>query len=226
MSDYEDSYDDDFEDDYVEERRKPGMSTSAKILIGVLIFGGVCVIACCGGIYWLSTSAFEMTEKPAEVVEMADSIASIDVPEEYQPTAGITVNVPFVNINMKMSVFARNPDNQEGGAVMLMQMSGPGMENEQQMRQQFEAQMEQQGQNKNIVEESSEIKNFTIDGEEVAFEFVSGKNPDTDKKVHQVTGLFPGQNGMVFLMIYETDENWDEEQVTKMIESISTDSSE
>ena len=215
-----DSFDDDYEDDYARGQAKPGMSTGTKILLVLLIGGGLVVVACCGSVFWFGRQAmksFKMTQNADEVVAMSKEIADIEIPEDYQPKQGMAFNL---GIDMKMAIFARDVAPQQGGGLILMQMNGPGMQNQQQMEQQFENSMEQQGQNKNITIEESETRTFTIDGQEVEFEFIKGKDPDSGKGMRQVMGMFTGRGGMAFLMLFETEESWDEEKVVQMIESI------
>src|SRR5262249_47808691 len=116
-----------------------------------------------------------------------------------------------------MCMFFR-PDGQSG--VMLMEMSGPMAGNQEQMRRQFQQGMQQQGQNQQINIESTETRTYLIKGEKYDFEFVKGTRPQDNVAVRQVMGVIPGKKGTAFLMVFETEENWDEAAITGMIESM------
>lgn len=207
-----------YEETFSPEPKKAGMSTAMKVLLVLLVGGGLAVVLCCGGAFWFGSRAFQTTTVPAEVVAKSNEIADVAIPETFKPTMAMTFNL---GVSMKMAVFARNNNPENGGALILMQMSGPGMDNEQQMKQQFQTSMQQQGQNQNITVEEQETRPFTIDGEEVEFEFIKGKNPENGAQVRQVQGVFSGRGGTAFLMIMENEEDWDEDQVVAIIESLS-----
>ncbi len=198
---------------------KAGMSTGIKILIAILVGGGVCVIACCGGGYYLARNAIKITDQPAEIVEIQELIADIQTPEGFKPKTGMTTKA--MGFNMNMVVYSRDNGQQDG--LVLMQFKMPGDVPEDQMKMSFENQMktQQNGQSQNINVTETETRSFVIDDEEVEFTFSTGTQAGSDQAVRQVTGVFPSRNGTAMLMFLTNEENWDEEQVVKMIESIS-----
>lgn len=199
-----------------EGQQKSGMSTAAKVVIGLVAAGIIGLAVCCGGVWWFGSKAINMTQDPAEIEAKVASIASIDVPAGWEPVMGMEMNMGF---QMKMAAYS--PDQtQQGRALVLMQMKMEGA-NEQQMEQQMEMQMGQQNMNQDISVESSETRTYTIDGQDRDFEFAVGTD-SSGNSVHQVTGVFPGKDGTAMLMMIEDDANWDEEAVVQMIESIST----
>ena len=105
-----------------------------------------------------------------------------------------------------------------------MQMKLPGNVPEEQMEMSFENQLDaqQQGQSQDINVIETETRSFVIDGEEVEFQFKTGTRSGTNQQVRQVTGVFSSRNGTAMLMFLEDEEHWNEEQIVKMIESIST----
>ncbi|REJ90739.1 MAG: hypothetical protein DWQ34_16695 [Planctomycetota bacterium] len=197
------------------EREKSGMATSTKVILAVVGIGGVALLVCCGVAIWFFSQSFDVIENPDDVQAMADSIATIEIPAPYQPYRGMKFDL---GVSMQMALFSRNGGNQQG-AVVLMQMAAPGQQNDEQMKAQFRQQMQQSGQNQEINVESSETRTFVIDGEECDFEFVSGTD-QSGNQVRQVTGVFPGRGGAAFLMVLEQEDNWDEDAVVQMIESI------
>lgn len=203
-----------------ESQRDAGMSTTTKVILAIGGLFCVALLVCCGIAMWfgnkaVNTIAESTTENPAEIQSIADSIASIQIPEVYQPQTGVDFDLGF---SMQMAIFSRNAGGQQG-AVVLMQMAAPGQQNDEQMKAQFRQQMQQSGQNQEITVESSETRTFTIDGEECDFEFVAGTD-QSGNPVRQVMGVFPGRGGAAFLVVFESEEDWDEEAVVELIESI------
>lgn len=205
-----------------------GSTSTSKVLLIILGIGGVLLLVCCGGGYFLFRAGAEKleqavkemtTEDPAEINRITASIVDITMPEAYSPKAA--VKVPFVD--MQMCFFMRGDESSPGGdssGVMIMQMPGSAAANKAQMKQQFQQQARQQQQNPDVAIESTETHTFTIDGEEYQFEFIKGKNAETGQAMRQVMGVIPSKKGVAFLMVFETEENWDEEAVVRMIESI------
>jgi hypothetical protein len=198
------------------------MSKTAKVIIVVGALGSVGLALCCGGLWWFGMRAQQLvrdvmpniTNNPAEIRKITDSMASIDIPEPWQPVMGMESKIAFA-----MVVYS--PDQSpEARVLMLMQVTASGA-NQQQMQQQLRMQSSQQGMSQDITITSSETRTFTIDGQERDFLFAVGTNRNGDA-VHQVTGVFPGKNGTVMLMMVEKDDDWDEAAVVEMIESIST----
>ncbi|MEZ6146732.1 MAG: hypothetical protein R3B91_15210 [Planctomycetaceae bacterium] len=194
---------------------KPGMSTGVKVLIGFMIVGGVAVLVCCGGIAFFGYKFAQMTtEDPEEIRTIQEGIADIDVPDTLTPKAG--VNAQVMGVGMQMAVY------EDGDSVlMLMQMNGPPGMDAAQMRQQFQQQLDQQGQNRNIEVESSEQRDVTIAGEETTIEIVKGKDGQ-GKEMRQVNGVFQGKGGAAFIVYICPEENWDEERAIGIFESIQT----
>ena len=80
-------------------------------------------------------------------------------------------------------------------------------------------QQQQQG-NRKLNIQSTGTREITIRGEKVEFVFAEGTDKNTDTVVQQVTGVFPGREGMGYLMLRIDDESYDEQAVVRMIESI------
>lgn len=192
--------------------KKPGMSTAAKVIIGIVVAGVVGVAVCCGGFIWWASNI--MTQDPQEIREITGTIASIDVPEGWEPVVGMEMSM---GIQMQMAAYAPDPTQQKR-MLMLMQMQMEGA-TEEDMEFQMEMQLQQQNIGEPISIDSTETRTFTIDGREREFSFAVGTN-SSGETMHQVTGLFTGKNGTAMLKFVEDDDNWDEGAVTRMIESI------
>jgi hypothetical protein len=200
--------------------KQSGSGTFFKVFLGVVLGGVTLMILVCGGLYWFARNAVKTTNNPTEVREIADLIAKIEVPEGYEPTGGMNMNMGAA-IKMQMAAFERKGD-AGGGTLLLMQMNVPTGANDQQTKQSFEQQMQQSGKKGSITVKKTETREFQIDGQAQKFEFVEGTDPESKTDVHQIVGTFPGRGGLAFLMLREPAAAWDEARVVKMIESIST----
>ncbi|MFG0332059.1 MAG: hypothetical protein ACF8TS_01735 [Maioricimonas sp. JB049] len=119
MTDYRD--DEQYLPDYAREEPRQGMSTGTKVLMVMLALAGCLMLLCCGGIFWFGsrlTSA--VTEDPDEIAEIRDSIAVIDMPEDFTPQVGMNINM-FV-FEMDLVAYGRDDE----AFVMLMQMQATG----------------------------------------------------------------------------------------------------
>jgi hypothetical protein len=199
--------------------KQSGSGTFFKVFLGVILGGIALMILVCGGLYWFARSAVKMTQIPAEVQQIADSIARISIPEGYSPTGGMTMNL---GASVKMAIFERKAEG-KSGQLMLMQMNVPGGGvSDQQVRQSLDQQMQQSGKDGSITVKSRATRSFQIDGQARDFEFIEGTEPKTNAEVRQVVGTFPGREGMAILMLREAAAGWDEAAAVKMLESIST----
>ena len=88
------------------------------------------------------------------------------------------------------------------------------------MRRQFQQGMQQQGQNQELNVTSTETRTYSINGEEYEFEFVQGTRKQDNVAMRRVMGVIPGKAGAAFLMVFDTEANWDEAAITGMIESM------
>ncbi|MFO1093157.1 MAG: hypothetical protein U0992_07570 [Planctomycetaceae bacterium] len=198
-------------------RDEQASKSTLKIVLIILVSGGLCLLLCCGGMFWWGKNMFQkvVISDPAAVKTRAAAIADISIPEVYQPQ--MAMDMSAVGVPMTMCMYFR-PGGQSG--VMLMEMSGPMAGDQEQMRRQFQQGMQQQGQNQQINISSTETRTYLIQGEKYDFEFVKGTRPQDNVAVRQVLGVIPGKTGAAFLMVFETEENWDEAAITGMIESM------
>lgn len=207
-------------DPFAEPPRKQGMSTGVKILLIVLVLGGIALLACCGVMAWFGSQVkMDQTVVPAEIDALREEIVSIEIPEGFAPQVGMNMDVKVMT--MKMVSYAQE---ETAGSLVLAQMKMPaqqGAQNEQQMQQQLEMQMRQQNMGAEEIDiESSESRTFQIKGRDVRFTFAKGKEPDSGTEFRRVHGAFPGNDGTAFLQLQMEEEAWDEDAVVRMIESI------
>ncbi len=91
--------------------------------------------------------------------------------------------------------------------LMQMQMSGA---DPQELENQLQRQSGDQG--PDIRVDSREIRDVTIDGEELQFEFAQGTNTEDNSQVRSVSGMFHGRGGPTLFMLVVPEESWNEEE--------------
>ncbi len=214
-----DNYDDGFED---RPQPRTGMSTAVKVLIGLLVAGGLFIVVCCGvGIYFFSRAS---VTTPEGVRELTNEIIQIDVPDQFPPQFGVRLNF-FGMGGMKAVIYADDPNDPSGSQLVILELSVPDSGDDQLTKEELGRQLEQQGQAeqfqpKDLQDATIETRMLKVQGKEVEFEFIKGKSPDTGTVMHQVTGSFPNDNGIVVLAVQVPEDEYDEEVILKMIESI------
>src|SRR5262249_35057590 len=162
----------------------------SKVLLILGSIAGVCLLACCGGGIFLYIKAKDAiqnfaqnftTTDPEEIRQRTAEIMHIDIPEEFPPLRAFNFFV------MKQILYGKEAS---GSMVMIMEINqqmqgaqgGANMKQQrEQMLRQMRQQQQQQGQgagnmDTEITEESSETREFTINGEKVPFEFIKGRS--------------------------------------------------
>jgi hypothetical protein len=208
--------------------KKQGMSSTAKFVLILGSIAGVCLLACCGGVVFMgwkfqNIAKDFMTMDPEVVRQRTEEIIHIDIPDDYAPTHAMKIDL--MNVKMKQVAYQRKGS--AGSMLMIMETTQPPMQGaspkqqREQMRQAMRQQAQQQGQaNDEIDEQSSESREFTINGESVPFEFIKGTAAQGGVPTRQVVGIFPGREGTVMLMLMAPESEYNEEEIVKMIESI------
>ncbi|MCA9109386.1 MAG: hypothetical protein KDA52_05535, partial [Planctomycetaceae bacterium] len=190
---------------------KSGMSTGVKVLIGCGVVGGLMALVCCGGFVYLGSQfAGMMTEDPAEIRAIQEDIADIDLPDGFSPKGG--ANGELFGFSGKAAIFAENES-----MFMLIQVKGPDGTTDEQMLEQFQQQLGQQGQNQNIKIESTEDRSVTIAGQETTIEIVKGTDQN-GKEIRQVKGAFQGRGGAALVLYFCPEADWDEERAIGIFE--------
>ncbi|QDT91937.1 hypothetical protein [Gimesia algae] len=203
-------------DDFLPEssaQPKQGMSTGVKVLLILLGVGGLCMLLCCGGIFWFFRNAgIQWTQNKAEIKKIQNEITDITIPDSFEPQAAMSMKI----LNMRMAIYEYNP---KPGELFLISMgiADDGMID---MDKEFRDSMQRSNQNQRKLDiKKEEVREFDIDGEKIKFNFAVGTDK-SNKEFHQVTGVFPGKQGAAFLLIQIASENYNEEEIVSMIESI------
>ncbi|QDU40487.1 hypothetical protein Mal4_48450 [Maioricimonas rarisocia] len=212
MTEYRD--DEQYLPDYAREEPRQGMSGGMKVLMVMLVLGGVMMLLCCGVFFWFGTRLSNaVTEDPDEIAEIRELIATVDIPEDFTPQVGMNINM-FV-FSMDLVAYGRD----EEAFIMLMQMQAAG-EGQEEIEQQFRQQAFEQSDAEEVDIESTTTHTFEINGRECDFVFAKGTMEEDGTEVRQVSGTFPGKNGVAFLLYQVMEEDWDEAAAAALILSL------
>ncbi|MFN7806065.1 MAG: hypothetical protein ACK5TO_18770 [Planctomycetaceae bacterium] len=195
---------------------KKGMSTTAKVVMVMLGLGGVGLLLCCGGLFgagvWLKRTAEQaQVTNPVEVRALAGQIASIKLPESFEPQQGLQLPV----VGMRMVTFYR-PD-RIGWTVVLMENSMGFDSSDPAQRDQMIKQIQQQeNQEGNLTD--TEDREIEVAGQKVSFQF--GTKTIRGVTVRQVLGFVPLKKGVVMVNITGPIDDFDEDEVVAILQSI------
>lgn len=196
----------------------PRKSNTAKILLIILAVVVIGAVLCCGGIglFMYANPPIKTTQNAAEITEKTNAIADIEILPGFRPVMAIDMNMYVMT--MQMAAY----DGQGSGMLMIAQVQAPQGADQAQMQQQMRQSMQQQNIGEQLTVKNSETKTIQIDGQDVDFLFSTAVNAQDDSEWRQVTGAFPGKNGMAFMILQQPADAYDEEAVVNMLESIHT----
>lgn len=201
----------------------PKSGCGFKILMGLLIGGGVLLLVCCIGGYIVYQQFANMVSADPTVVRTQTG-EIIDAPPEgnFEPMFSMDMKVPFTdNRLMTMVVWRDGSEENPDGVFVLCEFNGAMFnENPEQMKQQMRDSLKQQGQNQEIQELSSKTVTYNVRGKPTEFQLVRGRNNNNGKEVWQVSGMIEGKRGPTMIMMILDGEKYSEEQVQQTVESI------
>lgn len=194
---------------------KTGKSGVVKVLLILLAVGVVAGVLCCGAGFWW-VSSMKPTTEPAKVKAQTAEIVDITIPDTFRPAVAMNMNM-FV-MTMQITMYEKQP-----GMLMVAQVQAPQGADQAQMEQQLRTSMQQQNMGVQLTVKESQSRTIkTAGGNEVDFLFATATNTQDNSEWRQVTGAFPGKNGTAFLSLQQPADQFDEEAVVKMLESIKT----
>ncbi|HEX4130366.1 MAG TPA: hypothetical protein VHZ24_10000 [Pirellulales bacterium] len=201
---------------------RKGMSGGTKVLLAVLITGGVLAVLCCGGIglmgVWFARTAEQsMSKDPASVRALTESIADISVPEPLEPKMSMDMKIPVLG-SMRMAVYgSENKDE----TLMLMELTGRMASEPDQAIAQANQQMQR---NDKFEAVSSEKVELEVRGKPSSFTFAHGYPNEKAREAKtlylHVTGAFVGKSGPAFLLFTGPESRWKVEDVKGLIQGI------
>ena len=143
---------------------------------------------------------------------------SIEIPETFAPRGTIEWHVSFL-LTMRGAYFSQTVDD---GELTLLEVGSRFIE-QPEFRRHIIDSLHQHGSGSGVELKvlHTETKVFDIDGEPVPFDFLTAEDRSTGEGRRLVDGVVTGSRGTPVLVSLWVDEDiWDEELVTKLIESI------
>jgi len=193
------------------------MSRNGKIITG--IFGMLVVMCICMGVggYFALQRVGDVFEEsfitePDEVAKVAERIVDYDLPAGYNEQFGMS----FFGFDV---VAFGSDGSAEKALIMLMQFPPNAGLSQEEMQKQMSQAMEGQNQGQPLELKPLEEQSVTIRDQEVTLNVSEGRDNE-GLAIRQVSGVFEGKNGTVFLMITGAIERWDEGAVDEFIGSI------
>ena len=203
-------------------RSSAGIGMGVKILIGLLLFGGLAAVLCCGGFaYFASQSA--ITDS-ADVRAAADEIARVDLPDRFEPRMGLTYPPPAMSGWMpgKVTVTFFHDTRGTGVFKLARLTEAPGADAGQ--LRQFEQSLDQNpdvGLEGVDVTDSEDRVVRLASGQDATFNFASAKSRDDGTEYRQVSGrIAVGETDTVSLTFLGPEAEYDEAEVMAILESI------
>lgn len=191
-------------------------------MLWILAIAALGLVVCCGAVgvlTWRFGAAARnivanmATSDPDEIRKQTAEMVDISIPDTYRPMQGMNMVV----VRMVMYQTDASPD----GSLMLMEMAMQQMGVDvPQQQQELRKSIEQQPANQNFQSSKSETREIEIRGEPIPFEFNEGTNAGQDQKIHMIRGVFRGKRGAVLLQLMIPDDDYDEDAVLEMLQSI------
>ncbi len=212
--------------------KKPGMSTAAKVLIGLAIAFLLVVILCCGGLILVGPKILALvedtieemeeskSEDPAEIAEVTQKIAQIDIPEQLAPKMSMDMKIPLTD--QRFMTFVIYQDQQGGSVLQLfaMDQSGTGQSQAQMQNSSDQTFQQQAGQYGDFQPTESYEKQVEIGGKTATFIITKGLSTASQAPRIRVQGAFEGPLGTVILQLDADAETLPEEEIIEMLDSI------
>ncbi|MBL4884869.1 MAG: hypothetical protein JKY95_10085 [Planctomycetaceae bacterium] len=206
-------------------RSNPGSINKQKTGCGLKVFlivlasmGGLSLLCCCGIGISLYSMVPQIEQNPVIAQQELETILKIELPEGFEPQGTIKMKA-FSLISMN-GVFISSPE--DDGMIMVMGFSGT-LATDQGVLDSIRDSIDT-GNTEIEVDEiekgDEQTHERTINGEVVKFQFIKGKTKESQKEVRQIHAVINGAQGPIIFIMSVSEEEWDEEQALKMIDSI------
>ena len=195
------------------------MSRTAKIIIGVIV-GLIVLCSCCcvaGSIATpmllgpLMEQAASTTEDPQEIAQVAKNIVDYQLPAGYGEQFGMSF--------FGMDIVAFGKDDLAGNVIIMMQIPAMFGLNPEEMMQEMERSLQQQTGRESVDLQYVDTIQTTIRDQNVTLTVQEGTDSN-GTAIRQLTGVFPGKNGMAVLMIAGPTQTWDQQAVDAFLSSL------
>lgn len=202
---------------------RPGMSSGAKVLLGLGIGCGVLLVLCCGGFgvtffYFGRSLQRAASEDPATIRRVTESIVTIEVPEALEPKFSFDWTVPIFNRTVSAAAYA---DSDDHSSLVLFQLD-LDLGNPEAMKLQFQESLRESGQGEweEVDLDDSETFETEINGNLAEFTVGSGKREGSGREVWQATGAFDGNGGRAMLFMQLGADDFSKEQMMDVLKSM------
>ncbi|MEX0979176.1 MAG: hypothetical protein WDZ48_10005 [Pirellulales bacterium] len=203
---------------------RPGMSGGTKVLLGLGIGCGVLVLLCCGvfgiGGYFFGRSVqHAMSEDPATIRNVTDSIVTIEIPPPLEPKMSLDWTMPI--LDRKVMTMAIYGDKQDHSGLVLFQLA-EDLGDREAMDMQFRNSLRQSGRSqwKEVELKASETFKTEINGSPAEFTLGVGKDEKSGREVAQATGTFSGKGGPAMLFLQVNAKDFTKDQVMEILKSM------
>ena len=185
-----------------------------KIVLIVGALGLVCMVVCCGGAFYFGSQFVpKVTNNAAEVAGVGQQIMKIDIPAEFEGEGAVTIDNAFMT--MRIANFKRKTGDSQ---LMLLKME---MKFGDMKGQGDEFKNKMSGPKADDLDiQKTETREFDINGEKVPFKFSEAVNRETKVGYHIVEAQMGTPTNFRTLRLVIEDDDYDEAEVVKMIESI------
>jgi hypothetical protein len=188
------------------------MNDNRKWLIGIGVVAGLCLCAAVVALLVLREAGSRLSQSfstdPTAVAAVGSRIAEFDVPPGYEQSMAMSFLV------YDMVALSPVSDSSYGVIIMMMQFTGPGTADPEEMQQAMQQQAGQSQGASTVVE----TRQDTIRGQEVVI--TVSESYSEGFTFRQWVTVFQGNAGPTMLMIQGPVEAWDEQLVTEFIHSI------
>ena len=180
------------------------------------ILAATSVVACCVG--WIGLAMLfgpVQTKVPSEVETVAQRMASLQLPPQFQPTWGWSADNSLFWFQI-----ARFDHSAKRGMLLIGELHVRPMANP-----------HEQAQLRQLIDDSSpdlrlidpkqtEVRKLTVRGIEAQFEIVTGEDRASTTKMRQVLGSFRGREGTVLLTLQAEAEQLTDEAIEALLASL------
>jgi hypothetical protein len=207
----------------------PPPRSSRRLWLGLGIGCGLALLLCCGGftaLTFLTGTMFAnaFSQDPQVVRERTAEICTIDLPPEFQPSSSFDLVIPVKNQRFLTWVAYTGPSHAGSpNLIVLGQFYQQLAEaTRDQLMEQIHQSIRQQQEHEHVRIDDSKTftREFTIRGEKAEFLFQEGEGDQSKARFRIVVGQFKGSGGTALLYLQVNPEQFDDDALVKIIESI------
>ena len=200
-----------------EQAEKTPSTHPVLILVAGFVSAFMLLFCCvCGGAAWWFRP--EIHDDPNRAAEVVAEIVDITIPETYQPQGTIEWNVAYA-----MSIRGAYYERFAGDGLLTIVEVNSRLRSEEDVRRHIrETLIRKGGGGTPLIIDDSETKKVEVEirGGFVPFTFEIGRNPTLSENFHIVEGVFEGKSGDVLLAMRVNEDDWEEQSIIDMLNSI------